>query len=204
MKTTEIVLKKPKQRKSIGPTRSPETRRAIVEAAREILTSEGYGGFTLDAVAKRAGASKPTIYKWWQGKPGLLIEIYDQESEALLTTPDLGSLADELVWLIRTLWRFWRITACGAALRSLIAEAQHDGAALALVKDRLLPQRRSYPLSVFERAKARGELDADFDPTDATDLLTAFSWYHLVTDTLDREKDIEPAVAMIAAGLRGA
>ena len=63
---------------------------------------------------------------------------------------------------------------------------------------------------LIERAKPRGsdkgtlELDADFDPTDATDLLTAFSWYHLMTDTLDREKDIEPTVAMIARGLRGA
>lgn len=195
-------MKKLKPRKSIGPVRSPETRRAILEAARQILSEVGYGGFTLDAVARRAGASKPTIYKWWQGKPGLIIEIYDQESEALLTTPDLGRLADELVWLTRNLWRFWRITSCGAALRSLIAEAQHDGAALALLKDRLLPQRRSYPLSVFERARARGELDADFDPTTATDLLTAFSWYHLVTDTLDREADIEPVVGMIVRGLR--
>src|SRR5919205_2172114 len=38
------------------------TRRAVLEAARELFIAQGYGATTLDQIAARAGVSKPTVF----------------------------------------------------------------------------------------------------------------------------------------------
>ncbi|MDP3459200.1 MAG: helix-turn-helix domain-containing protein, partial [Hyphomonas sp.] len=48
-----------------GPTRSEASKSAILEAAREEMAENGWRGFSVDSVAKRASASKQTIYRWW-------------------------------------------------------------------------------------------------------------------------------------------
>ena len=48
-------------RRSIGRRRNPATEAAVLSAAREVLVERGYGGFTIDEVARRANAGKPII-----------------------------------------------------------------------------------------------------------------------------------------------
>ena len=48
-----------------GPTRSEESKAAILEATRVEMAEMGWRGFSVDSVAKRASASKQTIYRWW-------------------------------------------------------------------------------------------------------------------------------------------
>jgi len=190
-----------KSRVSIGPVRSPDTHRAILDAATQMLRDHGFGGFSIDAVARSAGASKPTIYKWWGNKAALILEVYANESERLLVVPDLGSLEKELVRLCRNLWKLWRTTPCGEALRGLISEAQHNKDSLKLLHEELMPQRLKYPQAVFERAIARGELQDTLQIATAIELLNAFNWYRLLTDQLIDDKSIESHVHLLAKGL---
>lgn len=44
----------------------------IEEAALSVLSVQGYAGMTMQAVAKAAGASMETLYKWYGDKNGLL------------------------------------------------------------------------------------------------------------------------------------
>lgn len=44
----------------------------IEEAALSVLSVQGYSGTTMQAVAKAAGASMETLYKWYGDKDGLL------------------------------------------------------------------------------------------------------------------------------------
>lgn len=54
------------------------TRSRIVAAARELLVAEGgFSGFTVDAVARRAGVARMTVYYQFGSKAGLLEAIYD-------------------------------------------------------------------------------------------------------------------------------
>lgn len=57
------------RRASIGARRNPASQAAILAAARAVL-AEGYApGLDRDAVSRRAGAGKPTIYRrWWKNK----------------------------------------------------------------------------------------------------------------------------------------
>jgi AcrR family transcriptional regulator len=55
-----------------------ETRRAILEAARSLFSSHGYGGTTVAAIAAHAGVSVETIYKTFGAKAGLARSLFDQ------------------------------------------------------------------------------------------------------------------------------
>ena len=55
-----------------------DTRRRIVEAARQLLRTEGYDGMTIEAIARRAEVSAPSVYAIFKSKTGLLIALLDQ------------------------------------------------------------------------------------------------------------------------------
>ncbi|MCC6887518.1 MAG: TetR/AcrR family transcriptional regulator [Hyphomicrobiales bacterium] len=189
-------------RRSIGAVRSPESHRSILAAAREILDRDDYAGFSIEAVARRAGASKPTIYRWWKSKAALIMEVYESERETALAVPDLGSIEQELIIRMRNLWQLWRRTPLGAALRSIIAEAQIDAEALAQLRDDFLPKRKSSTMTLFARAIARGELAAEADVETANTLIYSFNWLYLLTDQLKDERAVDDHVRMIVAGLK--
>ncbi len=189
-------------RRSIGAIRSPEAHASILAAASNILDESGYAGFTIDAVARRAGASKPTIYRWWAGKAALIMELYEKERETALTVPDRGSLEHQLIVRMRNLWRLWQRTPLGHALRSILAEAQADPSALTQLREDFLPKRRAWTYTLFERAMARGEISTQADIESATTLIYSFNWYHLLIDQLDDEGAINRYVPMIVSGMK--
>jgi AcrR family transcriptional regulator len=55
-----------------------DTRRRIVDAAGRLLKSEGYAGMTIEAIAKRAEVSAPSVYAIFRSKTGILIALLDQ------------------------------------------------------------------------------------------------------------------------------
>lgn len=55
---------KPRQRRQ-GPKRSETSQVAILDAVRDELSESGWRSFSVDNVARRASASKQTIYRWW-------------------------------------------------------------------------------------------------------------------------------------------
>lgn len=50
-------------------------RRDILRASRELYVEHGYGATTMAMVARRAGASKETLYAWFGDKEGLTREL---------------------------------------------------------------------------------------------------------------------------------
>lgn len=193
------------RRTSIGNTRNPETHAAILDAAHELLAEHGYAGVSMEAVARRAGAGKPTLYRWWPSKTALLIELYEREkSRVLADVPDLGSAQKELVALIKGVHRFWRKTPAGQAFRSIIAEAQADEAALRSLRDDFLPRGRATALAILDRAAGRGEIAPDADRELLLDVLFGFSWYRLLTHQLrDSSGAVERLIAALLAAAKG-
>jgi AcrR family transcriptional regulator len=55
-----------------GRPRDPETDRAILRAAVEVLSEVGLQGITVNAVAERAGVARGTIYLRWATREALL------------------------------------------------------------------------------------------------------------------------------------
>lgn len=61
-----------------SPTRerqAEETRKRMVDAAREIFLAKGYDGTTIEAIAAGAGVAPQTVYAAFQSKAGILVAI---------------------------------------------------------------------------------------------------------------------------------
>jgi AcrR family transcriptional regulator len=152
---------------------SPETERrpgrprdvsagpAIIDAAVAVLADNGPGGFTVDAVAARAGCGKATIYRRWPSRAALLLDT----AHHMGLEPgdvDTGSLRDDLIAMLTELGTKMRDTASGRILPGVIAEASvrpEMRAVLAAFVD----DRRERPLEVLARGVDRGELPAGTD-----------------------------------------
>lgn len=193
-----------RSRSSIGAVRNPASTEAILSAAAEILEEAGYRAFTIEAVCKRAGASKPTIYRWWRNKGDLIRDVYEHSGEASLAYPNTGSMEKDLADHLHSLWDWWRTTRAGEALRSFITEIQLDPTSLANFREDFLARRERVLRAIFSRAIARGDLRPDASVDAAVAMLTGMSWLHLLTDNLETESAIDEAIQILCAGIRAA
>lgn len=184
------------RRASIGARRNPASEAAVLAAARELLVERGYSGFSIEEVARRAGAGKPTIYRWWPSKADLFIAVYAAEKEAAIPVPALGALRGSLVRYTTDLWRFWRNNPAGSAFRGLIAEAQAGPAALEALRGKFLGERLATPRTLFLTASQRGEFP-ESEVEDRMALWIGFNWFHLLTDQLDDEAVILRRVSLL-------
>lgn len=190
------------RRGSIGARRNPASQQAILDAAEAILSEEGLAGFSIEAVARRARAGKPTVYRWWPSKAALLLDVYQGFKNAR-AFPDTGNFEDDLRgFLTNQLIGFWSEGICGTVFRSVIAEAQSDPqAAEALFAYER--GRREFAEVLVERAKERGEIDPDAEGAVIIELLAGFAWHRLLTGRLEgAEADIEKVIATLLAATK--
>ena len=90
---TDAVKSRPKRRYH-APQRAEQaaaTRRAVLEAARELFTTNGYAGTTIGHIAERAGVAVDTLYATVGRKPVLLREVF----ETALSGQDVAVPAEE-------------------------------------------------------------------------------------------------------------
>jgi len=173
------------RRRSIGARRNPETEQAILEAAEAIMAEVGIAGFSIEAVAKRARAGKPTIYKWWPGKTALLLDVYHRQKPASVHM-DTGTVEGDVFAFLTGVFAHWGDTGAGQVFRFVIAEAQRDDvAAQALVE--YSAERRIQSGGIFQRGIDRGELAADVDVGLCADVLAGFIWQRLLTGRIERD-----------------
>ena len=173
------------RRRSIGARRNPETEQAILAAAEAIMAEEGIAGFSIEAVAKRARAGKPTIYKWWPGKTALLLDVYHRQKPASVHM-DTGTVEGDVFAFLTGVFAHWGDTGAGQVFRFVIAEAQRDAvAAQALVE--YSAERRAQSGAIFQRGIARGELADDVDVGLCADMLAGFIWQRLLTGRIERD-----------------
>jgi AcrR family transcriptional regulator len=198
MKTmTDLGTTEP--RRSIGAARNPESHEAILEAAEAILAEQGYAGFSIEAVARRAKAGKPTIYRWWPSKAHLLLDVYTRLKDDM-PDPDTGTLEGDLRTFLTNLLAFWRGSS-GGVFRSLLAEAQTDDKAGEALRDYCIDRIR-YTARLIDRAKARGEVRAEVNSLAASDLLSSYAWKLLLTGRLEgMEREVEAVAAIMARGM---
>lgn len=78
--------------------RGADLEEAILDAAWEELTENGYSGLTMESVAARAGTSRPVLARRWNGKAELAVAaIRQQMAKYPLTVADSGSVRTELL-----------------------------------------------------------------------------------------------------------
>src|SRR5258708_12673948 len=73
-------MKKRPYKSLVRQRQAGDTRRRIIDAARQLLQSAGYDGMTIEAIAQRAEVSAQSVYALFKSKTGILTELLDQST----------------------------------------------------------------------------------------------------------------------------
>lgn len=169
----ETTLKGP------GRPRSTATHTAIRAAVADLLAEGGYPAASIEAVAARAGVGKQTIYRWWPGKPELVLEHLIGVA-ATLPSPDTGHLVEDLRIYLGATCHGWTIGKTGSVVAALMAESQVNSQFGARFYHELIAGRRGALKTLLTRGQTRGELAAHRDIDLLLDLIYGPLWYRLL------------------------
>src|SRR5262245_10460543 len=122
----------------------------------ELLSEAGLAGVTVDAVARRSGVAKTTIYRHWPSREALLLDACAQMGPHF-DIPDEGSFSNDVRALAQRVFEQLLSGPYAAILLSLMDAAERNpdlAALLAAAQAKLVEAVRT----VLTRARARGEL----------------------------------------------
>lgn len=187
-----------------GRPRSEKARRAILDAAAELLLDRGLSAVSMDAVAERAGVSKATIYRWWPSKEALALDaLYTEWAAAQPYPRDTGSLRGDLLALLRPWARLASSRPYARVIAALLTEAQTDPAFAAEYQQRVVQPRREQARMIFRRAIERGEIPAGTKIEVALDLLYGPLYHRLLHGHAPlNDRYVGDVVDLVLAGLR--
>jgi AcrR family transcriptional regulator len=166
----------------MGRGRRPteQVRGEVLTAAGELLIAEGMGGFTIEKVAERSGASKVTIYKLWPSKGALALEGYFTTVEATLTFPDTGNLEADLRSQLHAFVELLTGSNAGRVLAQLIGQAQTDPDLMHAYLATYAGPRRQLAVDRLEKARGQGQLRPDVDAETVVDQLWGACYHRLL------------------------
>ncbi|NUW36246.1 TetR/AcrR family transcriptional regulator [Nonomuraea sp. SMC257] len=164
-----------------GNRRDEAARLAVLHAADDLLVEHGFGALTIEAIARRAGVAKQTIYRWWPSKVEILLDTLIEDSDKRLSVPTEHPTAETIRDYLRGFARFLGDDPAGKVLLALIAEAQHDPATAASFHQRYLGPRREQERDLIARAIDAGEVSPRLGPDDTIDALVGPIVYRALT-----------------------
>ncbi len=190
------------ERKTRGRQRSLEAKAAILKATLQLLERKPLRKVTADAIAKRAGVSKATIYKWWPNKNLVALEAYLDGMTTRVPTPDTGSAEADFTMQLKSLTAFYTSTV-GRPFCQFIAEGQNDPGFLALFRERFLYARRDAARVMWRRGVERGDIWEGIDGEIVLDLIYGPTIFRLLAGHGSlNDSESEAMIKAIFGGLR--
>jgi len=134
----------------------------ILRAVIDLLSEVGYVHLTVAEVARRAGVSKPAIYRRWSQKSQLVVEAMVTQMRPGKGN-DSGSAATDLLNLTQGLIDTLTRTPLGRVLPGLAAEMAADPVLAASYRDLIIKPNQRQWRDAVERGIASGELSPETD-----------------------------------------
>lgn len=183
-----------------GRPRDQQIDVAVLKATLAVLDKSGYGGLTLEAVAREAETTKPAIYRRWPTRQQLVLSALGRRlGEA--HAPDTGCTLCDLDECLKVFVAAFRRMPPGV-MGPLFADCAGDREVRAMFMTTLFDPPRAAVRETLERAHARGDLREDVDLELILDLLGSLVHYRALfghAPTSDRE--IEGAVEALLQGI---
>jgi TetR/AcrR family transcriptional regulator, regulator of autoinduction and epiphytic fitness len=156
--------------------RIERSRQLIVRAALQELGEAGYGAFTVESVAARAGVGKSTIYRHWPSKIALIADAFEAAHQH--TAPPISGLTarEALERLLRHVAQVVTDPAFSAPIPALIEGAERDPQ-LREFRHRYSELRRQSLTSLISQGVADGEFHTPTDPELAAQTLLGPIFY---------------------------
>ena len=184
----------------VGRPRNPQIDTAVVRATLAVLGESGYGRLTLDEVARRAGTTKPAIYRRWSSRQRLVLTALGQRlGEA--RAPDTGCTLCDLDECLKLFVAAFRRMPPGV-IGPLFADCTGDRELRAAFMTTLFDPPRAAVRETLERAHARGDLREEVDLDLVLDLVGSLVHYRaLFGHAPTSDVDIESAVEALLQGI---
>ena len=169
-------------------------RREILDAAFLEFSAKGYAGASMEAIARRAHASKETLYAWFENKETLLNTLFasrlaGMESRIVAVAEKDPSPANVLPVIAEDTLRFMLAM---APLTSAMAPGEPGDRASRLLGQTIGEERKKF-VDYILRCRAQGYIAFDDDPVEIASLFVAMAqgeWsMRLGTGILDKLTD---------------
>src|SRR5215467_5511909 len=107
--------------------RLERSRKAILDATRELLTEGDVRSLTVEAVAARSGVAKTTIYRRWRDKWQLALDAVVIDMLPRFADPvDVGDTRKELMTFTDSVLEAFALGPVGPAMQGLVSEVATD------------------------------------------------------------------------------
>lgn len=148
-----------------GRPRDPQIDDAILTAVRELLAEDGYARLGFETVARRAGVTRPTIYRRWSSKAQLVHEaVFPAHGAPGDLIPDTGDFRADVRRMITDTIASYTRPEARAALPGLLTDLHQAPELRAAVIERVETRARDQFRALVAAAAARGAVRADTDP----------------------------------------
>jgi AcrR family transcriptional regulator len=180
--------------------RNENSRSAVLEATSELLADVTVQELSIEAIAKRAGVGKTTIYRWWPSKSAIVIDAFIEHHLTRTRIPEGVPVRDALLTHLTSLIEQYAGPR-GRWVAQIIAESQYDETTLHTFREQFWDGRRAALLELVQRGIREGELDAGMEPELMVELIYSPVYVRLLLNY--RELDRHFAEAVIDAAFAG-
>lgn len=154
-----------------GRPRAEALDTGILDATAELITADGYQAATIEAIARKAGTTRPAVYRR-HGSRGHLVVAAIARRFGLDPVRDTGSLRGDLLSVQLAQLKFFTDPLVKRALPGLLEETSRDPDLSEQFLDEFVRPRRESTARSLQRAVQRGEIADGFDAEWICDLLT--------------------------------
>lgn len=156
--------------------RIERTRRVVRQAALDELGEVGYGSFTIESVAARAGVGKSTIYRHWRDKLALIADAFEASHQTMVPDTLAGTARERTERLVRHVAGVAVDSTFSRCIPALVEGAARDPR-LREFHHRYSAERRHSLVSVIEEGITGGEFAVDIDAELAATALLGAIFY---------------------------
>jgi TetR/AcrR family transcriptional regulator of autoinduction and epiphytic fitness len=156
--------------------RVERSRQVILRAALGELGEAGYGAFTIESVAARAGVAKSTIYRHWPDKIALIADAFETFHEQIVPSVEGMTARESLHCLLCHVAEVVVDSLFSSCIPALIEGAERDPR-LREFRDRYSVLRRQSLTGLITRGVDDGEFHAGVDPELAAQALLGPIFY---------------------------
>lgn len=160
----------PNAAQGVGRPRNEVTRKLILRTTLELLKTDTLQSISIEAIAREAGVSKATIYRWWDSKGLIVIDAFIENH--LVRTPmrrDVPpgqAIAEHFVHLVEQ-FSGWS----GRLVAQILADAQANPIIGEQFRERFHYGRRAVVSEMLAAWKKSGDLKTDADNELLMDLI---------------------------------
>jgi AcrR family transcriptional regulator len=176
---------------------------AIRNAVMNELAEVGYGRLSIEAVARRAGVGKTAIYRRWNNKLEMVLEIVSEVAGRAVPLPDTGSFSGDLRLLMMIVSKALRHRIASQIIPDLMAEAARNAQIAETLHKALRTHQHAVGDKLVGQAVARGELPPGADAELAVDLILGPLYWRLAVARAPIGEDyLEKLSSAVMAALR--